>query len=150
MNTELNDDEAYSPTTQGVYTWPIEGETGYYAVLYAGPLPPLQCSSSVPPGTRYEGCFVDSSSSRLFNSPYLELPEQGPNGMTTQVREHMNTLVVRRRRISYFLERCGVEGGGWGERYRGTTTPRRTQGAHYCNMAISGHRDDGLMTTHEV
>ena len=87
VNTELQDDEAYSPTIPGVYTWPIEGETGYYSVLYAGPLPPLECSSSVPSGTEYEGCFVDSSSSRLFDSDSVVLAEQGPDGMTTQASD---------------------------------------------------------------
>lgn len=78
-------DERYSPTQPGFYTWPLKEETGYYKTLYAGPLPPLECSSSVPSGTTYKGCFADSSSARLFKSDSIKRPDQGTGGMTTQV-----------------------------------------------------------------
>ena len=85
MNTNLVDDEAYSPTVPGTYTWPLEGETGYYKTLYAGPLPPLLCASSVASGTEYVGCFEDSSNDRLLDSDSLTLEEMGPDGMSNQV-----------------------------------------------------------------
>ena len=85
VNTDLANDEDYSPTVNGQYTWPLEGETGYYKTLYAGPLPPLECSSSVPPQTQLAGCFSDNSRNRLLDSDSLVLGEIGRDGMTGEV-----------------------------------------------------------------
>lgn len=85
VNTNLADDEAYSPTVPGTYTWPLVGETGYYKTLYAGPLPPLECSPTAPPGTESAGCFEDSSNNRLLDSDSMTLEEMGPSGMTNQI-----------------------------------------------------------------
>ena len=86
MNTYLADDEEYSPTVPGQYTWPLANATGYYKAIYAGPLPPLKCDSSVPSGTQYQGCFVDARDDRLLDTDKLVLMEQGPDGMTGEVR----------------------------------------------------------------
>lgn len=85
MNTDLSSDGDYSPTVPGEYTWPLGGTTGYYGTFIAGPLPPLDCSSSVPAGTDLVGCFVDSSTDRLLNSDALVRSKRGPGGMTAQV-----------------------------------------------------------------
>lgn len=85
VNTNLADVEEYSPTVNGQYTWPLQGETGYYKTLYAGPLPPLECSSSVPSRTELVGCFADDSRNRLFDSDALVLGEVGRDGMTGKV-----------------------------------------------------------------
>ncbi|CAM9274851.1 unnamed protein product [Laminaria digitata] len=85
VNTDFKDIEEYSPTVNGQYTWPLEGETGYYKTLYAGPLPPLECSSSAPSRTAVVGCFADSSRNRLLDSEPLVLGEMGRDGMSPQV-----------------------------------------------------------------
>ena len=95
VNTNLADDEAYSPTVPGVYTWPLEGETGYYKTLHAGPLPPLECSSNAPFGTVFAGCFQDSSNNRLLDSDSMTLEEMGPDGMTNQVTKWPEGVRVR-------------------------------------------------------
>ena len=87
MNTYLADDPAYSPTSPGTYSWPLDGETGYYSTIYAGPLPPTECPGSVPAGVVYKDCYRDSASARVFNSkPVLVKPEMGKKGMTIDVR----------------------------------------------------------------
>ena len=85
VNTDLADDYDYSPTVPGNYTWPLEGATGCYRTIIAGPLPPIQCQLGDPAGTELVGCFADSSSNRLFNSDSLVLNQRGPDGMTAPV-----------------------------------------------------------------
>lgn len=85
VTTDLAIDERYSPTVPGKYTWPLEGITGYYSTIVAGPLPPLDCASSVPVGTRLVGCFADSKADRLLNSNTTVRAERGQGGMTAEV-----------------------------------------------------------------
>lgn len=84
VNTNLKDVEAYAPTVPGVYTWPLPGAEGYYSKLLSGPLPPLQCTDYAPAGTKYEGCYADSSRSRVLKAKSTSLPVQGEDGMTNQ------------------------------------------------------------------
>lgn len=79
----LHNNEAYAPKAKGTYTWPLEGETGFYKTIIAGPLPPLQCESSVPDDTEYVGCFKAG----LLASASLVLGKIGPDGMTAQVNK---------------------------------------------------------------
>lgn len=83
FNTDhgLHDVEAYAPTTPGTYTWPLEGETGFYKTIIAGPLPPLQCASSIPAGTQFVGCFEGG----LLTFDTMTLGDIGRDGMTAQV-----------------------------------------------------------------
>lgn len=87
VNTDLANDQEYSPTVPGEYTWPLEGTTGYYGVIFAGALPPLDCTyyNSVPDGIVLVGCFSDSSKNRLLSSSALVQSTRGPGGMTAQV-----------------------------------------------------------------
>lgn len=85
VNTGLSSNEDYSPTVPGEYTWPLEGTTGYYGAIIAGPSPPLECVSGVPAGTTLVGCFNDSIADRLLGSAELVLNTRGPGGMTAQV-----------------------------------------------------------------
>ena len=86
VNTYLADEEEYSPTVPGTYTWPLATSTGYYSTMYAGPLPPIECDDSVPSGTELVGCFTDSRNDRLINSDSYVLLEMGDDGMTPEVR----------------------------------------------------------------
>lgn len=86
VSTAFADIEEYSPTVPGVYTWPFSGAQGFYSSLYAGPLPPIQCSSSVPSGTVYKGCYADSSTGRTFKQDSIDLDtRESSTGMTPQV-----------------------------------------------------------------
>lgn len=85
VNTDLASDEDYSPTVPGEYTWPLEGDTGYYSTIIAGPIPPLDCGTSAPAGTTLVGCFADSGEDRLLNLDTLVRAEYGPSGMTAKV-----------------------------------------------------------------
>lgn len=130
VNTYLADDEAYSPTVPGKYTWPLPREIGYYSVLYAGPLPPIQCDSSTPAGTTYKGCYKDSKGDRLFDSEAYVLAEMGRDGMTLQVSDFtgmdllqfsfscvLSTVHIRfvsMIHISVFCRTIRLPGGGGG------------------------------------
>lgn len=86
FESDVANDEAYSPTIPGNYTWPLESAAGYYRTFYAGLLPPVACESALPAGTELVGCFNnDSSSEPLLNSGYYVLSELGSDGMSPQV-----------------------------------------------------------------
>lgn len=88
VNTDLAQDEDYSPTYTGYYKWPLVGATGYYKTLYSGPLPPDECyfRRSIPAGTEYTGCYENPTGSPLFGHKVGERKVQGPHGMTIQVK----------------------------------------------------------------
>lgn len=83
-DSDLADDEDYSPKAPGIYAWPIKGERGYYKSLYAGPLPPVECEDTVPRDTEYVGCYSDSPSRRMFREDETVM-EKGRDGMTVEV-----------------------------------------------------------------
>ena len=87
-HSHLAYDDLYSPKAPGIYTWPLDGETGFYKTLHAGPLPPLECMDKAPDGTEYKGCYWDRSSKRTFTGGYHVQPTKGKNGMTAEVRRH--------------------------------------------------------------
>lgn len=81
----VSDEYRLSPREPGEYTWPLHGATGYYSTIFAGPLPPLECQSTVPDGYFVVGCFADSKKDRLLNTEFLEVITRGPDGMTAKV-----------------------------------------------------------------
>lgn len=93
VSTDLKDDERYSPTIQGVYTWPLPEETGFYRSLYAGPLTPTECFDKAPHGTVYRGCYAGG----IFKHGEYRSPEKGPDGMTPEVR---NWATLRKKKKS--------------------------------------------------
>lgn len=97
VSTDLKDDERYSPTIQGVYTWPLQGETGFYRTLFAGgPLAPAECFDKAPYGTVYKGCYAGG----IFHHGWYRSPEKGPDGMTPEVRDYVAFHQKKKRSIS--------------------------------------------------
>lgn len=84
---DLADDKRYSPQAPGVYTWPLDGEEGFYSKLYVGRDGPTTCGSvGLPYGVGYEGCFSTESSWVIFEPEgALRLPKKGAAGMTIEV-----------------------------------------------------------------
>lgn len=80
-----NDEYRISPRVPGEYTWPVERAMGYYGRIIAGPLPPLECGSTIPTRNTLVGCFADSKTDRLLNSDTLVVIPRGPGGMTAKV-----------------------------------------------------------------
>lgn len=86
VDTHLASDERYSPRTAGIYTWPIEGEAGFYGTLYIGWNGPNHCEGASLPSVTYEGCFSRTSGKQPFKRETLQLPTKGDHGMTAEVR----------------------------------------------------------------
>lgn len=84
-NDDLAKDDRYSPSDPGLYTWPIEGEEGFYSMLYVGRYGPSCESEALPPGVTYKGCFSNETPSRFFNKHTMQLPTKGHAGMTVEV-----------------------------------------------------------------
>lgn len=103
LNTSLADDERYSPSSPGVYTWPLHGEKGFYRTLQAGPLPPIKCEdTSHVAGLEHQGCFADDTLSELPHDNKMMMMmiqremvlPKGPMGMTVEVSSRVMIMFV--------------------------------------------------------
>lgn len=86
-DTELASEEEFSPRFPGSYVWPVPGSEGFYGVLRAGVMPPLQCGRNSPSGLEYRGCFSNHSLNLGSAWDLLELP-RGHSGMTVGVSRY--------------------------------------------------------------
>lgn len=82
--TELASREEFSPRHPGTYVWPMPEAEGFYSVLQAGPMPPVECESTLPSDVEYVGCFEDHALDLASVSETLELSKED-QGMTVEV-----------------------------------------------------------------